>query len=71
MIHPDVFTHCGIDPEKYTGFAFGLGVERLAMIRYGIPDILSLRNDPRSSRSSERARAYVNDAVGYPCDVFR
>jgi phenylalanyl-tRNA synthetase alpha chain len=48
MIHPDVFTHCGIDPEKYTGFAFGLGVERLAMIRYGIPDIRHLfENDPR------------------------
>ena len=48
MIHPDVFTHCGIDPERYTGFAFGLGVERLAMIRYGIPDIRILfENDPR------------------------
>jgi phenylalanyl-tRNA synthetase alpha chain len=48
MVHPDVFTHCGIDPEKYTGFAFGLGVERIAMIRYGIPDIrLLFENDPR------------------------
>lgn len=48
MIHPDVFTHCGIDPERYTGFAFGLGVERIAMLRYGIPDIRVLfENDPR------------------------
>jgi phenylalanyl-tRNA synthetase alpha chain len=48
MIHPDVFTHCGIDPERYTGFAFGLGVERVAMLRYGIPDIrLLFENDPR------------------------
>jgi phenylalanyl-tRNA synthetase alpha chain len=48
MIHPDVFTHCGIDPERYTGFAFGLGVERLAMLRYGIPDMrLLFENDPR------------------------
>jgi phenylalanyl-tRNA synthetase alpha chain len=48
MIHPDVFTHCGIDPERYTGFAFGLGVERVAMRRYGIPDIrLFYENDPR------------------------
>ncbi len=48
MVHPDVFTHCGIDPEKYTGFAFGLGVERVAMLRYGIPDIrLLFENDPR------------------------
>src|SRR5688572_6809979 len=38
MIHPEVFRHCGIDPEAYTGFAFGMGVERVAMLRYGIPD---------------------------------
>jgi phenylalanyl-tRNA synthetase alpha chain len=48
MIHPDVFTHCGIDPEKYTGFAFGMGIERVAMLRYGIPDMrLLFENDPR------------------------
>jgi phenylalanyl-tRNA synthetase alpha chain len=48
MIHPAVFEHCGIDAEKYTGFAFGLGVERVAMLRYGIPDIrLLFENDPR------------------------
>jgi phenylalanyl-tRNA synthetase alpha chain len=48
MIHPDVLTHCGIDPERYTGFAFGLGVERVAMLRYNIPDIrLLFENDPR------------------------
>jgi phenylalanyl-tRNA synthetase alpha chain len=48
MIHPAVFEHCGIDPERFTGFAFGLGVERVAMLRYGIPDIrLLFENDPR------------------------
>ena len=48
MIHPEVFRHCGIDPEKYTGFAFGLGIDRLAMLRYGIPNIRHLfENDPR------------------------
>ena len=48
MIHPDVLTHCGIDPERYTGFAFGLGVERVLMLRYNIPDIrLLFENDPR------------------------
>jgi phenylalanyl-tRNA synthetase alpha chain len=48
MIHPDVLTHCGIDPEKYTGFAFGMGVERVLMLRYNIPDIrLLFENDPR------------------------
>jgi phenylalanyl-tRNA synthetase alpha chain len=48
MVHPRVLEHCGIDAEKYTGFAFGLGVERVAMLRYGIPDIRVLfENDPR------------------------
>lgn len=48
MVHPEVLAHCGIDPERYTGFAFGLGVERVAMLRYGIPDIrLLFENDPR------------------------
>jgi phenylalanyl-tRNA synthetase alpha chain len=48
MIHPAVFENCGIDSERYTGFAFGLGIERVAMLRYGIPDIrLLFENDPR------------------------
>ncbi len=48
MIHPVVFESCGIDPKKYTGFALGLGIERVAMLRFGIPDIrLLFENDPR------------------------
>jgi phenylalanyl-tRNA synthetase alpha chain len=48
MIHPAVFRHCGIDPERYRGFAFGLGIDRVAMLRYGIPNIrLLFENDPR------------------------
>ncbi len=39
MIHPNVFRQVGIDNEKYTGFAFGMGVERLAMLRYGLSDL--------------------------------
>lgn len=39
MVHPAVFEQVGIDAEKYTGFAFGLGVERLAMLRYGVDDL--------------------------------
>ena len=39
MVHPDVLRNCGIDPERYTGFAFGLGVERFAMLRYGVNDL--------------------------------
>lgn len=48
MIHPRVFEYVGIDPEDYRGFAFGLGVERLAMLRYGMGDIrLLFENDLR------------------------
>jgi phenylalanyl-tRNA synthetase alpha chain len=48
MIHPVVFESCGIDPEKWTGFAFGMGLERVAVVRYGIPDMrLLFENDPR------------------------
>lgn len=48
MIHPDVFRACDINPEEFTGFAFGVGVERLTMLQYDIPDIrLLFENDPR------------------------
>ncbi len=48
MVDPNVLTACGIDPEVWTGFAFGFGVERLAMGKYGIPDIRMLfENDVR------------------------
>jgi phenylalanyl-tRNA synthetase alpha chain len=48
MIHPVVFEHCGIDPEEFTGFAFGSGIDRPAMLRYDIPDLrLMFENDPR------------------------
>lgn len=39
MVHPTVLSHCNVDPEKYSGFAFGMGVERLAMLRYGVTDL--------------------------------
>ncbi len=39
MVHPNVLKNCGVDPEKYQGFAFGTGIERLAMLKYGIPDL--------------------------------
>jgi phenylalanyl-tRNA synthetase alpha chain len=48
MVHPKVFAHVGVDSEKYPGFAFGLGVERLAMLRYGVNDLrLFFENDLR------------------------
>jgi phenylalanyl-tRNA synthetase alpha chain len=46
MVHPNVLKHVGIDSEKYLGFAFGMGVERLAMLRYGVNDLrLFFEND--------------------------
>ena len=42
MVDPNVFEFCGIDPEKYTGFAFGIGVERVAALRYDLPDLRML-----------------------------
>ena len=46
MVHPKVLANVGIDPEKYSGFAFGMGLERVAMFRYGIDDLrLFYEND--------------------------
>ena len=39
MVHPNVLRGCDVDPEEYTGYAFGMGVERLAMLRYGVSDL--------------------------------
>ena len=39
MVHPNVLKNCGIDPDEYQGFAFGMGLERIAMLKYGIPDL--------------------------------
>jgi phenylalanyl-tRNA synthetase alpha chain len=51
MVHPSVLRNVGIDPERYTGFAFGLGVERFAMLRYGVDDLRSFfDNDVRFLR---------------------
>ncbi|WP_290636132.1 phenylalanine--tRNA ligase subunit alpha [Aquisalimonas sp.] len=51
MVHPKVFEYCGIDAERYSGWAFGMGVERLAMLRYGVNDLrLFFENDLRFLR---------------------
>ncbi len=39
MVHPNVIANCGLDPEKYQGFAFGMGLDRIAMLKYGLPDL--------------------------------
>jgi phenylalanyl-tRNA synthetase alpha chain len=51
MVHPAVFEAVGIDPERYSGFAFGLGMDRIAMMRHGIDDLrLIIENDVRFLR---------------------
>jgi len=51
MVHPQVFDNVGIDNEQFSGFAFGMGVERLAMLRYGVNDLrLFFENDLRFLR---------------------
>ena len=48
MVHPQVLENCGYDSERYTGFAFGMGVERVALLKYAIPDMRMLvENDAR------------------------
>ena len=48
MVHPNVLEMCGIDPEEYTGFAFGVGLERIAILKYEIDDMrLLYENDMR------------------------
>lgn len=48
MVHPNVLRNCGIDPEEYSGFAFGMGIDRIAMLKYGVEDIrLFYENDLR------------------------
>ncbi len=45
MVHPNVFKAVGLDPERYTGYAFGMGVERMAMLRYGVDDLRRFFNN--------------------------
>ncbi|MEZ5774576.1 MAG: phenylalanine--tRNA ligase subunit alpha [Hyphomicrobiaceae bacterium] len=42
MVHPNVIRNCGLDPERYQGFAFGMGLDRIAMLKYGIPDLRAM-----------------------------
>ena len=51
MIHPEVLKAGGIDPDEYTGFAFGLGLTRLAMMKYGVKDIRTFNSGSLKSLS--------------------
>lgn len=61
MVHPNVLRECGYDPEKYTGFAFGMGPERIAMLKYGIHDIRNFyTNDIRFLNDFNRKEGSEN-----------
>jgi phenylalanyl-tRNA synthetase alpha chain len=48
MVHPKVLENCGIDPERYTGYAFGMGIERITQVKYNVNDLrLYSQNDLR------------------------
>jgi phenylalanyl-tRNA synthetase alpha chain len=56
MVHPNVLRNCGLDPEQWTGYAWGMGIERLAMLRYGVDDLrLFFENDLGFLQQFERA----------------
>ena len=58
IVHHNVLDNCGYDSNKWTGFAFGFGVERLAMLKYGITDIRTFyTNDLRSKENFDRVEA--------------
>ena len=62
MVHPNVLRNCGYDPEVYTGFAFGIGPERVAMLKYGINDIRSFyTNDIRFLKNFDRVEGENNE----------
>jgi phenylalanyl-tRNA synthetase alpha chain len=51
MVHPNVLRNAGVDPDQFSGYAFGMGVERLAMLRYGVSDLRAFfENDLRFLR---------------------
>ena len=75
MVHPRVFAACGIDAERYTGWAFGCGIERLAMLRYRVNDLrLFFENDLRFLASFAGGRrvklplSWLREWVDWPRD---
>ena len=56
VVHPNVLRNCGLDPERWSGYAFGMGIERFSMLRYDVNDLrLYFENDLRFLSQFERA----------------
>ena len=65
MVHPRVIANCGLDPDEWQGFAFGFGIDRLAMLKYGMDDLRAFFDgDLRWLRHYGFARARRADPVG-------
>lgn len=65
MIHPNVLKNCGLEPTEWQGFAFGMGVERLAMLKYGIPDLRTFfESDARWLKHYSFAPLHIPSLVG-------
>jgi phenylalanyl-tRNA synthetase alpha chain len=65
MVHPAVLENCSLDPERYTGWAFGMGPHRIALLRYGVPDIrLLLGGDMRFLEAVGRPGEGGNEGKG-------
>ena len=57
MVHPNVLKNCSIDPEKYSGFALGMGIERIAILKYKVKDLrLFSQNDIRFLKQFQTER---------------
>ena len=62
MVHPNVLRNCGYDPKEWSGFAFGFGAERLAMLKYGIDDIRAFyQTDLRETEAFDRKESEIDD----------
>ena len=65
MVHPNVLRNCGLDPDEYQGFAWGMGIDRIAMLKYGMPDLRAFFDaDVRWLRALRLPPARPPDAGG-------
>src|SRR3546814_2339306 len=59
MVHPRVLQHCGLDPNEWQGFAWGMGIDRIAMLKYGIPDLRARSEEHTSELQSLMRISYA------------
>ncbi len=70
MVHPNVLRHGGLDPDEYQGFAWGMGIDRIAMLKYGMPDLRAFFDaDVRWLRTTASARSTCRRCSGVESPV--